>query len=496
MSLSQASMLSKSQFIKGQQCTKALWYSRNRKDLTPPTDAAKQAMFSAGNEVGEWAKKCFEGGVEVTTPYFKVQEGAEATKALLAAGNSIIFEATAIHPEDGTYSRIDILRKIEGDVAFDLIEVKGSTGVKEYHIEDMSFQYRVFSSAGYRINRCFMMLINNQYERNGEIDPQALFKLEDITAEVASKQSELEQAMPHIIAAYIGNEEPAASIGSRCSKPFDCDYIDHCWKHVPEYSIFDIFAGKKADEITAMIGSYEIKSLSDEQMPAGAKAKDVRSFLSGEIHSELDSIRQFVSRLRYPLYYLDYETIGGAIPIFEGTKPFQAIPFQFSVHIEAAPDAELKHFEFLHKNQSDPRKPFIEALLGFCGSEGSVIVYNQPFEKGVNESLMRDFPEQADAIKAINDRMIDLLVPFKNRWLYHPRQNSSASIKKVLPAFTDLSYEHLGIGNGQDASQKYLDFMQGKLRDADVKKLWADLTEYCGLDTLAMKALMDVLRGY
>ena len=490
--MTQPIQISKSQYVKGNQCPKALWFSINRKDLTPPVDAAKQAMFDAGNEVGEWAKKCFPGGVEVTMPHFKAAEGAEATTAFVAAGHDAIFEATAIHP-DGTYSRIDILRKVPGTDTWDMIEVKGSTGVKDYHLDDMSFQYRVFTGAGYRINHCFMMLIDNTYVRKGDVDPKRLFKLMDITAQVWAKQLEIETNAPELIKVVESREEPSVKIGARCFKPFECDYIQHCWKGVPDYSIYNVFTDKKADEIVESLGSYEVQSLPAELIPTGRKGKDVGSYLGGDIYIERDNIRKFLNGLQYPLYYLDYETIASAIPIFDGTRPFQTIPFQFSLHIHASPDAELTHHEFLHKERTDPRHAFIQTLISLCGTKGSIVTYSQTFEEGVNRVLIESFPEYAAVLGAINARMVDLLLPFKNRWLYHPDQQSSASIKKVLPAFTDLSYEGMSIGNGQDASQKYMDFMQGKLSPEATESLWQALTEYCGLDTLAMKMLMDVL---
>jgi hypothetical protein len=484
--------LSKSQYVKGCQCSKSLWFSLNRKDLAPPVDATKQAIFDAGNEVGEWAKRYFPGGVEVTMPYFKAAEGAEATMAFVAAGQEVIFEATAIHP-DGTYSRIDILRKVPGTDTWDMIEVKGSTGVKDYHLDDMSFQYRVFTGAGYHINHCFMMLIDNTYVRNGDVEPKKLFRLMDITAQVWAKQPEIEATAPELMKVLESKEEPSVKIGARCFKPFECDYIQHCWKAIPDYSIYNVFADKKADVIVESLGSYEVKSLPAELIPTGRKGKDVGSYLSGDIYIEPDNIRKFLEGLQYPLYYLDYETIASAIPIFYGTRPFQTLPFQFSLHIQASPGAELTHYEFLHKEQTDPRRAFIEALIRLCGNKGSIVTYNQAFEEGVNRGLIESFPEYAAGLSAINARMVDLLLPFKNRWLYHPDQQSSASIKKVLPAFTDLSYDGMAIGNGMDASQKYLDFMQGKLPAQATESLWQGLSEYCGLDTFAMKVLVDVL---
>ncbi len=487
--------LSKSQYVKGAQCSLNLWYFRNRKDLTPPVDASQQALFDAGNEVGEWAKQYFPGGVEVTTPYFDSAGGAEATTAFINAGHAVIFEATAIHSGDGSYSRIDILQKSPDEDGWNLIEVKGSTRVKDYHLDDMAFQYRVFAGAGYKINRCLMMLIDNQYLRQGDVDSLRLFRLEDITRVVLGKQAEVERKAAELSVVLDSNAEPQIKIGARCFKPFECAYVHHCWRDVPDYSIYNVYESKKAQEIVESLGSYEVSSLPVEKLPTGLKGKDVRSYISGDIYMEPENIRQFLAGLKYPIYYLDYETIGPAIPVFDGTRPFQTVPFQFSLHIEGSPGADLRHFEFLHQERTDPRTALIEALIRLCGDEGSIVTYNQAFEEGVNEALMQDYPAHADKIAAINARMVDLLIPFRKRWLYHPSQQGSASIKKVLPAFTNLTYDGMGIGNGQDASQQYAAFMQGKLSPDEQTALWQNLTAYCGLDTLAMKALVDVLRG-
>ncbi len=485
--------ISKSQYLKGKQCSLNLWYALYRKAMKPEIDPVREAIFNAGREVGDWAKKRFPDGAEVTAPYFKTAEGAAETKALISAGHKAIFEATAVHPADGTHARIDVLNKGHGADTWDMIEVKGSTGVDDYHLDDLSFQYRVFTAAGYRISKCFIMHINNKYVRRGAIDSQALFTLEDITAQVLAKQPEVDAIVARLLTLN-PSREPQVRIGGHCAKPFKCDYEYHCWRHVPEYSIYNVLTSKKADELVENLGSYEIKSMPAEAIPAGAKKIDVSSHVTGEAHIDPGKLRGFLEGLQYPLYYLDYETISSAIPLFDGTRPFQQIPFQFSLHVEESQGAELRSYGFLHKERTDPRPAFVQDLLKYCGDRGTVIVYNQQFEEGVNEALAEHFPEFRDAIMAINARMVDLLIPFRKRWLYHPSQNGSASIKSVLPAFTELSYDGLAIGNGQDASQQYLDFVKDRLTLDAAEKLWRDLSEYCGLDTLAMKILVDVLQ--
>jgi hypothetical protein len=206
-----------------------------------------------------------------------------------------------------------------------------------------------------------------------------------------------------------------------------------------------------------------------------------------------DEIRAFLNGLHYPLYFLDYESINPPIPLFDGTRPYQQVCFQFSLHVLTAPDAPLQHYEFLHDSMTDPRPALCKKLFELCGDSGDIIVYNASFESSRNNEMARDLPEYADGLNAINARIVDLLLPFRNRALYSPKQNGSASIKKTLPAFTDISYDNMEIGNGTDASQWFVAFMQGKLSPDQIAEMRANLLKYCGQDTYAMVALLRVL---
>ena len=425
--------------------------------------------------------------------YWDIKGAIASTQQLIKDGSDIIYEATAMHPIDGCYSRIDIIKRVEGSDEWDLIEVKSSTSVKDYHLDDMAFQYHVFYGAGYKIRRCLMMVINNSYVRNGDINPQALFRLEDISSEAFARQNEVASVAGQLGYVLERKKEPDVSIGARCFAPFECDYRDHCWKHVPDYSVYNVFQKPKAEEISRKHG-VSLEKLPHNIRPGGVKALDVESYLSDETIIDQGNIKGFLDQLKYPLYFLDYETVNEAIPLFDGTRPYQQIPFQFSLHIQNAPNAKLTHHEYLHKERSDPRRNFAERLIGLCGKEGSVIVYNQTFEISRNNELAKEFPEHAVEIEAINTRIIDLLVPFKKRWLYKPEQKSSASIKAVLPAYTDLSYDELEISNGSDAMLQYGGFLKGIIDDDSLSHMWRGLTEYCKQDTYAMVLLLETLR--
>ncbi len=489
--------ISKSQFVRGFQCPKALWLFRNRKELMPPTDPALQARFDSGNEIGQLAQQYFEDGVEVKDGYKDIKRAAQTTLEYIEQGHDTIYEACAIHPTFGSYSFIDILRKVPASDQWDMIEVKGATGVKDYHIIDTSFQRHVFEAAGYNIRNAYMMLIDNTYVRDGDIDPQGLFKLQDITQDILALQSDIEYLTPQLGYLIEQKTQPDAKIGKRCFSPFECDFKDHCWAHVPDYNLYNIYPKAKADEMATLLDSYDVMDITPDTMPSGIKARDVQIYQSNAAeHIEPNAVASFLDQLQYPLYFLDYETVMSGIPIIDGTRPYQQIPFQFSCHVQDNPDADLQHHEFLHKETTDPREAFVQSLIATCGDRGSVIVYNRPFEASRNRDLAEDFPEYAAALIAINERMVDLMIPFKNRMVYRPEQQSSYSIKRVLPAFVpELSYKDMAIGDGSAAMEIYLRFAKGNYPADQLDDLWANLSAYCELDTLAMVKLLDVLKS-
>lgn len=485
--------LSKSQYIKGLQCPKALWFYRFRKDLKPEIDAETQARFDTGNEIGLLAQDYFPDGIEVTGEYWQIESAEKLTRQFIGEGHTLLYEATAISPVDGSHARIDIFRKVEDSDAWDLIEVKSSTSVKDYHIDDMSLQYHAFSDAGYQINKCYMMVIDNTYVRSGEIDLQSLFKLEDISDQVLEKQEGVKIQVEKLLAALDSNIEPTEEIGARCKNPFECDYKSHCWKEVPEYSVFNVFSAQKADSIVKIIESYEIEDIPPKLIPGGIKQIDIEAYLIGRIVENKENISSYLGQLEYPLYYLDYETIGPAIPLFDGTKPYGQTPFQFSLHVQKEPGVEPEHHEFLSRERTDPREALIRSLIELCGTEGSIVVYNQGFEASCNNKLGAAFPAYSEELNKINQRMVDLLDPFKKRWLYSPAQNGSASLKSVLPAFSSLDYKELEIGGGGEASSKYQAFVEGKIGSEEAHSLFEDLSKYCSLDTYAMVVLIEKL---
>ena len=210
-----------------------------------------------------------------------------------------------------------------------------------------------------------------------------------------------------------------------------------------------------------------------------------------------EGIQAFLGQLEYPLYFLDYETISPAIPLYDHSRPYQQIPFQFSLHVLDRHDGSLEHIEFLHTEKGDPRPAFMASLIANCGSHGSVVVYNQGFESRINRELAENFPEYKGALDAITGRMVDLLVPFRSRMLYHPAMQGSASLKAVLPAFVDdISYDDLEISDGGTASHQYLCCIKNVIDEEAKDVIYKALKKYCHLDTLAEVRLLEILRKY
>ncbi|MBY7649506.1 MAG: hypothetical protein C4617_03240 [Candidatus Liberibacter europaeus] len=493
--MQQLSTFSQAQYMKGLQCPLALWFSVNRKDLDTRVSASAQLSIDIRKEINNLARQYFPDGTAIVPPSQNMKIAIKQTKEKIQSGARVIYGAAATNPRTGTQAHIDILRQVDDTDFWDLIEVKTSANLYDHYIQGMAFQYLVFIEAGYKIRSCILMCINNQYVRQGEIEPQGIFTTHDITSKVLNERKKTESVTDELLQVLNRKHSFSQTIGSHCKKPHECSYKTHCWRHVPEYSIFNVFNSKKAESIAQRINSYKVEDIPNDSIPSKDKIIEISCYKEQRRNVEPVKIKNFLRELKYPLYYLDYETIAPAIPFYDGTNPYQKLPFQFSLHVQKELESEFQHIEFIHKEKSDPRKAFVEYLINVCGNTGSVICYYASFERNINEKLAKDFSEYATQINDINKRIVDLYVPFKNHILYDPRQNGSTSIKKVLPALiNNLSYKDLEIADGEQASQAYMKFCKEELSTDELQKLWKRLSVYCELDTYAMVQLLDALR--
>ena len=479
-------MLSKSKYLNGLQCPRLLWIAVNEPDRLPAPNAATQHIFDQGHLVGELAHRLFPGGVRIQTDDFG--ENIRQTRVLLK-GRKPLFEAGIT--AGNLYARADILNPA-GERAWDIIEVKSSTSVKDVNVEDAAFQKYCYEQAGLEINRCSIMHINNKYVRAGEIDPRQLFASEDITGAVATASEGIQDRINDLLAVIASETCQAPDIGPRCGDPYPCA-LTECWDGLPEHHVFTLYyGGKKAYELYRS-GIREIAGI-----PPGYKLNDKQRIqcncvVTGKTHTDKEAIRQFLAGLEYPLYYLDFETFGTAIPLFDGTRPYQNIPFQFSLHVQETPGGGLRHHSFLADGAGDPRPALLAELDRLISDKGCVIAYNKSFEENVLKDLGAGFPEHHDCIDNILSRMVDLIVPFRSFHYYHPSQKGSASLKSVLPAVTGSGYEDMAIARGDDASLAFLRITFEDVPPEEEAQVRADLLNYCKLDTEGMVRIVERL---
>jgi hypothetical protein len=482
--------LSKSRFVSGVQCEKKLYFDIFRKDLKPPLTAQQERLFSSGNEVGLLAQQVFPNGQDATFEMNGNWSIALArTKEWIHEGLKTIYEATFSHSK--VFAALDILHRHENELW--AIEVKSSTEVKDYHLTDASLQYWVMNKCQVKPDRFFIMHINNGYVRKGEINPKELFTLTDITEQVKDKQTWVTEELKRLHGILDAQTEPIKLIGTHCNSPFSCDYKHHCWSHVPNNSVFDLYSPRGKDwelyskDIIKLEDIPESEPLNHRQKLQVDGVKNSASFIDKK------AISAFISNVEYPLYFFDFETIFPAIPPLNWTRPFQQTPFQYSLHILETPTSELVHKEFLADSTHfqvgsaiDPRMELLKQLYTDIGPKGNLIAYNATFEINVLQSLIPLFPELKSFIENLCSRFVDLLIPFRQAWYYLPEMGKSASIKSVLPALApEFSYDDLVIGNGGDASETFLAMINSTFK-GDYQTTTKDLLKYCERDTYGM----------
>jgi hypothetical protein len=450
-------------------------------------DEATQSVFDQGHAVGELAQKLFPDGLNVYSTSYS--ENLRETKAALRARKTLYeagFSASRL------FCRVDILNP-SGESAWDIIEVKSSTEIREEHLQDVAFQRHCCTLAGLSIGDCKIGYLNKDFVKNGEIDPAELFIVEDVTDRLEEFSSGIEERIAGMLEMVSSTECPPSAVGQRCNSPYVCALQAECWSYLPEHNVMTLYYGKKMGEELILNG---VLSISD--IPADMKLNPKQQIQKdcvecGEPHINRRQIKSFLDSLSYPLYFMDFETFMTAVPLYDGTKPYQAIPFQFSVHVLDSPGTRVRHHSYLAKGKEDPRPGFLAALKTAIGPAGTILVYYESFEKTRLKELAAAFPEYKSWVEEISARIADLLVPFRDFAYYHPSQMGSASLKKVMPALTGISYDELEIAHGDIASLRYMQAAFGDIPAEARRKIRRDLLEYCGQDTLGMVRMVEKL---
>lgn len=490
-------ILSKSTYMRGRQCPKALWLYKNRRELLPSVDPARQAIFDSGTSVGLLAQQLFPGGLDCTPESARdFAPAIEATQRAIAEGATVIYEAAFLH--EGVLAALDILVKdADGWKAY---EVKSSSSAKEYQWHDAALQAHVIEGCGIALVDVSIVHLNSAYVRQGPIDVQQLFAITSVKTQVDAERGAVPARIEALKAVLQETEEPVVGIGPQCGSPFPCDFKEYCWAHVPEEgNVFQLTHARGKDWDLYQRGILLLKDIPDDEPLSTKQRLQVDSAKHDATTIDHTSLRRWLGELRYPLHHLDFETVMPAVPLFDGTRPFQQLPFQYSLHTQHASGAAPEHREYLADGNGDPRPAFVERLLADIGPDGDILAYNAAFERTRLKELAHDLPQYAEALHALVARIKDLHTPFKKGWFTVPAMNGRTSIKVVLPALVPgttgvgPSYSDLTVQEGGTASLLYAQLMAGTY-PGDVPQLRSDLLAYCALDTLAMVEVLAVLQ--
>lgn len=484
--------ISKSKFCAGVQCLKRLYLQVHSPELAAQPTAAAEASMRQGRAVGVLAQRLFPGGVEVCER--SLDQAIRATRELIANPEiPAIFEGAFEHWN--VLVKVDVLQRRQADGRFRLVEIKSTADLIDHHVEDVAIQYRVVSRSGVDVASACLAHVNRNYVRGESIDAKRFFRIRNLTRRVQRLQPKLVFQLRSEFAVLKMPAAPDIRPGKQCDSPIACEFFDHCNQPLSDdhIGVLPRIHASAVEELEKM-GIESIHDVPDDFELTELQRRACTSVKTGEPWFDREGLKAELAKLEYPLYFADFETLNRAIPAYAGMRPYDHLPFQWSVHLQRAPGAEPEHYEFLAANGADPRREFISSLCNVLGNSGSIVVYSS-FESRRLSELAEWLPEYADRIEAIKARLFDLL-PVVREHTYHPAYAGSYSIKSVLPALVpEMSYGGMAVANGQDAGLAWASLVHGVLAKNERERIRKALLAYCCLDTLALVRLLERLRS-
>ncbi|UCE83442.1 MAG: DUF2779 domain-containing protein [Deltaproteobacteria bacterium] len=490
MTQNQPPTLSKSRFLSGLQCPLRLWHQCYNRELASEISPAQQAIFDVGHEVGKLATRLFPEGILIEEDHL---HHAEAVKSTLAAmrdpGIPAIFEAAFFH--DDVRIRVDILER-QKDGAWNLIEVKSATSVKDVYLPDVAVQYGVLQGSGLTIDRAGILHLNNQYVYDGErLVLEILFSFSDLKEEVLDQQEALSWKLAEL-KKMLAEANPQQILPSRhCLNPYTCEFWEHCTAEMPKFWVMGL-TGIREDRLNelAALGIEDIRNI-PTTFPLTELQERIRTCVVNREEYVAPELMDELINLEYPVHFLDFETVSPAIPRYPKTKPYQTIPFQWSDHI-LLENGDLEHFSYLCTDDIDPRDDFATTLLETLGETGTIFTYST-YEKRIVRELAAHLPQKSERLLATLDRYKDLQALLRG-YFYNPAFLGSFSLKSVLPALVPtMGYADLTIQEGTHASLEYLRMLNPETSPTEREKIEKALLAYCSHDTLAMAKIREEL---
>jgi hypothetical protein len=491
--------LSKSKLLAFRQCARRLWLEVHRPDLREDS-ATTQASFAVGHAVGEIARRLYDPngkGVLIDVQADGIAAALARTQVLLQSAQPI-FEAA--FEGEGALALADILLPVRkgGKRAWRMVEVKSATGVKDYHRDDAAVQAFVARASGVPLARIALAHIDSSWVYPGNGNYKGLLLENDLTKEAFSCGKTVREWIVEAQRVVAQAHEPQIATGAHCTDPYECGFLAYCQGQESQaaYPIAWL-PGRKSRVLLEHIEANVVRDMREvpDEWLNDLQRRVKAATLSGKPYFDPRAAKEALAAYGLPAYFLDFEAVQFAVPIWKGTRPYQQIPFQFSLH-RLSRSGKLEHRSFLDLSGEDPSKAFAEALIGACGERGPIFVYNASFETARLRELASRFPSLAEPLQQLNARVVDLL-PMVRAHYYHPAQQGSFSIKAVLPTlFPELDYGNLdGVQDGAMAMQAYLEAIAPTTSRSRKDEIARQLLDYCARDTEALARLWSYFTG-
>ena len=485
--------LSKSKLVAYRQCPKRLWLQTYRRELAQQSEAIENRM-AQGNLVGAAAQRLYPEGRLIAHVTDLKTALRETDEALAQPGDVTLFEPALSCTN--VLVRADVL--IRHDGRYRMIEVKAATKVKDSYLPDVAIQTWVARGAGLDIARVELAHVDNQFVYQGDGDYRGLLAHADMTDAVVP----LQEQIPLWIAAAqrdLAGPMPDIAVGPQCNDPFECEFLAFCAPDSTEYPVELLPSSTKLARQLRGEGFADLRDVPPDRLSRDDHRRIWRATTGGQ--PELDpAAAATLNALPWPRYFLDFETVGPAVPMWKGTRPYQKIPMQWSCHRQDADGTLTQLPPFLDTTGGDPRRAFATSLVAAIGrsdtSGGTIMVYNATFERSVLMQLAESFGDLAPALRDMAGRLFDLL-PCAREHYYHPAMMGSWSIKRVLPTIApDLDYANLeSVQSGDMVEPVYFEMVDAGTTAQRKKELEAALLAYCERDTLGMVRVAEFLAG-
>ena len=435
------------------------------------------------------AKQLFANVVDVAQEASCFEESVDLSKRLLRTGK-VVFNAT--FTSSIGVATADIIVPLNEDFK-ELIVVCPTHGVHPLFIEKIAYTAAVLLKNGIELRRISLLKANLDYKNTGVFDPARYFVRQVITGRVAPRVQEVEDNISEIFKIIRSPHPPEQVYDKHCYNPLVCQFFENCWRILPEYNILMLYRGGKKIRKLMESGIFDIRQIDSGVELSEKQQIQVIASKTGEPFVNKRAIKQFIKKLKYPLHFLDFETIATALPVFKNTKPFEMIPYEFSLNILDSPSASVRTINYIADTNEDPRPEILKILSSAIKPEGSVVAYNAGFETACLRECARVYPEYSEWFEGIRTRMVDLLKPFRSLDYYHPDQKGSASLKVVLPCLTGTGYDKLAIKNGEQAAEWFLKMLQ--CNSAEEKAvIRRHLEDYCYTDSIGMLRIVEALK--